>query len=147
MKTYARFFAAFSVSAVMLAGATVNPAMAQEKAKAGTQAATATLDAKAARSLISDRVWQIKKKNAAGHDYWSWKSDGSVCVRLSEKTGKCADTGRWKLDGERLCYELTWLGVTWGMKSACFRISDRGKGRYEGLQDNGFTLFEFTIST
>lgn len=32
-----------------------------------------------------------------------------------------------------------------GVKSACFRISDKGKGRYETLQDNGFTFFEFSL--
>jgi len=118
--------------------------MAQDKAK-DTKAAT--LDAKAAKSLTSDRVWQIKKPRGPGYDYWSWKSDGSVCVRLGEKTGKCADTGRWKLDGERLCYELTWWGETerGGLKSACFRISDQGKGHYGALQDNEMTLLEFSV--
>ncbi|MDH3282356.1 MAG: hypothetical protein OEQ18_14670 [Gammaproteobacteria bacterium] len=112
---------------------------------ASLQAAAATLDAKAARRLISDRMWQQKAPAGPGYIYWSWKSDGSVCLRTEDENGKCADTGRWKLDGDRLCYELTWWGASAGRKSACFRISDQGKGRYEALQDNGLTFFTFSV--
>ena len=41
-----------------------------------TQAAAENLDAKAARSLISGRTWQMKL--GSGYAFWSWKSDGSV---------------------------------------------------------------------
>lgn len=112
---------------------------------AALPASAATLDAKAARSLVSDRMWQQKTTSGPNFRYWSWKSDGSVCLRARGKTDECGDTGRWKLDAERLCYDLTWGGLTYGVKSACFRISDQGKGRYEALQDNGLTLFEFTL--
>ena len=105
----------------------------------------ATLDANAARNLVSDRVWQQKPSAGPNFRYWSWKSDGSVCIRTDDKADKCGDTGRWKLDAERLCFDLRWGGLNRGMKSACFRITDQGKGRYEALQDNGLTLFEFTI--
>lgn len=70
----------------------------------------ATLDAKAAKNLISDRIWQQKNPHGPGLKYWSWKSDGSVCLRTDDKTGKCADTGHWKLDGVRLCYDVAWAG-------------------------------------
>lgn len=63
----------------------------------------------------------------------------------SGKTGKSADTGIWKLDGDRLCYELTSYGKTMGRQSACFRIADRVKGLDEAVQDNGFTLFKFSL--
>jgi len=113
---------------------------------ASLPAAAATLDAKAARSLISDRMWQQKAPAGPGYNYWSWKSDGSVCLRTDGKNSKCADTGSWKLDGDRLCYKLTWWGASIGRKSACFRISDQGQGRYEALQDNGLTFFTFSLA-
>jgi len=131
MKTWSRLLISFLISFFALL--------------AGFQAAAATLDAKAARSLISDRMWQQKAGSGPGYNYWSWKSDGSVCLRTDAKSGKCADTGRWKLDAERLCYELTWWGASIGRKSACLRISDQGRGRYEALQDNGLTFFEFSV--
>jgi hypothetical protein len=107
--------------------------------------AAATLDAKAAQALAAEHTWQIKKPRGPGNDFWSWKADGSVCVRLGEKTGKCADTGKWRLDGERICYELTWWGAQNGLKSTCFRVDDQGKGRYAALEDNGLTMFEFSL--
>ena len=114
---------------------------------AGLPAAAATLDAKAAKSLISDRVWQQKYQSGPTFNYWSWKSDGSVCLQLRtyDKTAKCTDTGRWKLEAERLCYELTWFGASQGRKAACFRIANQGEGRYEAISDNGLTFFEFSV--
>ena len=112
---------------------------------AGLQAADATLDAKAAKSLISGHTWRQPQPHGNAILHWSWNSDGSVCLRTEGATGKCADTGRWKLDGGRLCYDLTWWGKSIGRDSACFRISDKGGKRYEALQDNGLTLFEFSV--
>jgi Protein of unknown function (DUF995) len=112
---------------------------------AGLPAAAATLDAKAAKSLISDRVWQQQRRTGSGFVYWSWKSDGSVCIRLEDKNSKCDDTGHWKLDGDRLCFEITWYLKSAGGNSACFRIVDKGKGRYEAISDNGLTFFEFSV--
>ena len=109
-------------------------------------AAAAVLDAQAAKSLTSDRTWQQKAPAGPGKVFWSWKADGSVCLRTDGKNSKCTDTGTWKLDGERLCYELTWWGESAGRKSSCFRISDQGKGRYEALQDNGLAFFEFSVA-
>jgi len=109
------------------------------------QAAEEILDAKAAGSLTSERTWQQPQAHGTGQIYWSWKSDGSVCLRTEGTTGKCADSGRWKLEGGRLCYDLTWWGKSVGRNSACFRISRKGEKRYEALQDNGLTLFEFSV--
>jgi len=105
----------------------------------------ATLDAKAARDLVSDRVWQQKPSSGPNDRYWSWKSDGSICIRTDDKADKCDDTGQWKLDAGRLCYDLRWGGLNIGTKSGCFRITEQGKRRYKALQDNGLTLFEFTV--
>ena len=112
---------------------------------AATPVFAATLDAKAARSLISDRVWQQQRRTGSGFVYWYWKSDSSVCIRLEDKNSKCDDTGHWKLDGDRLCFEITWYLKSAGGNSACFRISSQGEGRYEAISDNGLTFFEFTV--
>ena len=112
---------------------------------AGFQADAATIDAKAARTLISDRVWQQQRRTSSEYVYWSWKSDGSVCLRLEDKNSKCDDTGHWKLDGDRLCFEITWYLKSTGGNSACVRIVDKGKGRYEAVSDNGLTFFEFSV--
>lgn len=107
----------------------------------------ATLEGGAARRLLSDRLWllQVGSGESAVH-HWTWKSDGSICVRFKAETKKCDDTGRWKLDGGRVCYELTWWGQGMGIKSSCFRIADRGEGHYEALEDNGMTQFRFTLA-
>jgi hypothetical protein len=133
---------AIAVGALMLAGLIASPAMAQDKAK--DTRATA-LDAKAVKTLVANRVWQVTRPRGPGYDYWSWNSDGSVCLRLGEKSGKCADTGRWRLEGERFCYELTWWGESYGLKSSCFRISDQGRGRYGWLSDNELITYEFSV--
>jgi len=109
------------------------------------QAAPPALDAEAAKNLIADRMWQQQQAHGPGRVYWSWKSDGSVCLRTDEADTKCADSGRWTLENGRMCYELTWWGASMGRKSACFRIVDRGKNHFEALQDTGFTLFEFSV--
>jgi hypothetical protein len=111
----------------------------------GLLAAAEPLDAEAAKRLVSNRLWQQQQAHGPGKVYWSWKSDGSVCLRTEAPRGKCADTGRWKLEGERMCYELTWWGASVGRKAACFRIVAQGKGRFEALQDTGFSLFEFSV--
>jgi hypothetical protein len=110
------------------------------------QAGAATLDAKAARGLLSDHMMASDDIAGSGYYYWSWNSDGTVCMRLKDKNGSCADTGPWKLQGDRVCYEFTWWGKGSGFDSACFRIVDLGKGRYEALQDNGMTLLHFHMT-
>ena len=104
------------------------------------------LDAKAAKTLTSGRMWHSKSISGSGFFSWSWKSDGSVCLRDNEDAGKCLDTGTWKLENDRLCYELTWWGASSGFKSNCFRIEDKGKGRYGWLKDNGLSVIEFSVA-
>lgn len=108
------------------------------------QAGAATLDAKAEKSLTSNLKWQIKTPGGT-IAIWSWRSDGSVCARAEGKNSESADSGTWKIDGKRLCYELTWLGGTGGFKSNCFRVVDHGRGRYryEALSDNGLPFVSF----
>ena len=109
------------------------------------EVAAETLDADAARKLTSERTWRQKPPSGPGYNYWTWNADGSVCLRLEDRKSKCADSGRWKLEGGRLCYELTWWAKSYGMTAACFRVSSAGQGRFEALQDNGLPLFSFWL--
>jgi len=108
--------------------------------------AAETLDAGAAKALIVNRTWQQQQAHGPGKVYWTWKSDGSVCLRTDGPKGKCMDTGKWKLEDNRMCYELTWWGASVGRKAACFRIAGKDKNRYEAVQDTGFSLFEFSAA-
>jgi len=110
-----------------------------------SQIAAATLDGKAAGNLLSGRDMASKNVAGEGFYYWTWNADGSVCMRLQEKNGKCADTGTWKVERDRVCYAFTWWGKSSGFAANCFRISEDAKGHYEAIQDNGMRLFEFTV--
>ena len=103
------------------------------------------VDGNAAKAVASGNTWESKKVGIGGYAYWEWKADGSVCMRSEEKTGKCTDTGTWKMDGDRLCWQLEWYGGDLGFKSNCVRLSDKGKGRYLGIDDQGSTMFDFTV--
>lgn len=109
------------------------------------QAGADTLDAPAVKSLVSGHTWKLKMTSAI-LSYWTWKSDGSVCPRHAGMDSQCMDDGTWKLDGKRVCYELTYLGRTQGWKSSCLHIVDHGQGRYEALDESGMTFFEFSVA-
>ena len=102
------------------------------------------LDAKTLSGLVSGHTWQQENTVGGGYLYWVWNSDGSVCLR-EEKTGSCMDTGRWKLDGDSVCYELSWWGKSGGYNARCNRVAGKGGGRYEMVPVNGVTTFPFTI--
>lgn len=111
---------------------------------AASQAADATLDAKAVQTLASGRMWRAKFYFPSP-TYWSWKPDGTFCLRLENGTGDCADTGTWKLDGDRLCYRTTWWGQTTGLGAGCIRVVALGKDNYDAIQDNGMSIYKFSL--
>jgi len=129
------------VAAIFLALAVLPVAVAKE-------GAPKFMDAKAVRAVASGKTWQTKKVGgvATGYAWWSWQSDGSVCLRVDEPTGSCFDKGKWNLDGDRLCWQLEWHGSDLGLKSACVRVADQGKGRYLGIDEGGNTLFDFSVA-
>ena len=108
-------------------------------------ASAEALDAAAVGKLVSGSTWQQKGWSGPTYIYWTWNPDGSVCLR-DEKAGSCIDTGRWRLDGNSVCYELTWWGKSYGMSARCFRVAAKGDGRYDMLLVDGVTPIEFTIA-
>ena len=104
-----------------------------------------TLDAKRLSGLVSGHTWQSGSLVGPGHLYWEWKPDKSVCLR-QEATGSCMDTGRWKLDGDSLCYEFSWWGKSSGLNARCVRAVNKGDGRYEMIPVDGVTPIGFTIA-
>lgn len=103
-----------------------------------------TLDAKTLSGLVSGHTWQEVNSVGGGYLYWAWNPDGSVCLR-QEATGSCMDTGRWKLDGDSVCYELSWWGKSGGYNARCNRVASKGDGRYQMIPVDGVTTFDFTI--
>ena len=108
-------------------------------------ASAETLDAKTLSGLVSGHTWKSERLVGPGSLYWEWKPDESVCLR-QEATGSCMDTGRWRLDGDSLCYELSWWGKSSGLNARCVRAARKGDGRYEMIPVNGVTPIEFTIA-
>ncbi len=106
-----------------------------------TPVAAEPLDADSVKKVLVDRIWVQKKRAGPGENYWEWKADGSVCLRLFDKTGSCDDAGRWKLEADRICYEMGW----WYWKSGCVRISKLTAGWYEAVNDQKVRLFRFTV--
>ena len=130
------------VVAVALALVSIaSPVSAQQAVQAAR-----VLDAVAVKALVANRAWTSTSGSSGTVRYWAWKSDGSLCYRMMQKDGKCDDTGQWKLDRNRVCYELSWWGKSQGLNSKCFPVADLGKGRYAALEDNGVHFLEFTVS-
>jgi hypothetical protein len=94
--------------------------------------AEADLDAAQLKTLVSGRTWVIafygdlsdKLRTA----YWDFQPDGRVCARLANTApgSNCADTGKWRLEGDKLCWELGWFGKTDGFQAACGRARRQG---------------------
>jgi len=110
----------------------------------GSWAADTTLDAKTLQTLASGHTWRAKFYFPTP-TFWSWNPDGSFCLQVSGESGKCDDTGTWKLDGNRLCYETTWWGQTTGLGAGCIRVVALGKGSYDAIQDNGMSIYTFSL--
>jgi len=104
------------------------------------------VDADMVKALAVGHTWESKKLGGApGYAWWSWQSNGSVCLRLNENMGKCDDSGKWRVEGNRLCWQLDWFGATFGLQSTCVRIVVQGKDRYLGIDEKGSTLFDFIV--
>ena len=90
------------------------------------------LDAGQLKTLVTGRTWAIafygdltdKTRTA----YWNFQPDGRVCARLANNPpgSSCADSGKWRLEGDKLCWELGWFGKTDGFQAACGRARRNG---------------------
>lgn len=93
--------------------------------------------------LVSGRTWAIAwggdVTNPLTLTHWDFKADGSVCARYvgAKAKDKCADDGKWRLQGEVLCWELQRIGETYGYKSVCVRVRKVDEKRYEAVAQDG----------
>ncbi len=118
----------------------------------GAKAGTDALDANSIRQLANDKTWAMKWAACMGgscETFWDWHKDGSICARVidAKKIDKCADDGLWRLDGDNLCWELTWLGAGSGYKSMCVTVEAIDGGKYSTTRVGGFgsTFFTFGV--
>lgn len=81
----------------------------------GNSAYAEALSEKESRALLNGTTWKMGRDGnftvSNWVTYWDWKADGSVCGRIqgAEKDHPCADVAQWRLEGNRLCWQYTWL--------------------------------------
>ena len=112
-----------------------------------TPLAAETLNADGVKKVLVGKIWAEKPLPTFAETYWAWKADGSVCLRLFEKSGSCDYVGRWKLEADRVCYILERRAGQSGTKSKCIRIAEpkAGEYEYEALDDNNVPVFKFMV--
>jgi hypothetical protein len=116
---------------------------------ATAQTLTSDLTAEQLTTLVSGKTWAISFggeltiTDPARTAYWDFKADGSVCGRLhgSKAKTKCADTGKWKLQGDLLCWDFTWMGESHDYKSLCAHARKAEGKTYLLIEQNG----KFTV--
>jgi hypothetical protein len=94
--------------------------------------ATGMLKAGNIKELTSDKTWEITL-SIGQVQIWDWKRDGSLCARLDgrPREEKCSDNGRWRLEGDTLCWQLEWMGKSYGYNNACVTIKQFENKPYE----------------
>ena len=105
-----------------------------------TQAAAETLDSAALEKLALQGTWVAEPPESGN---WSWNKDKTVCLRIWDTEGNCADIGTWVINNNVICYELTWWGKSNGNRKACFTTQALGGGRYETLYHGGAIVSSF----
>ena len=99
--------------------------------------------------LVKGRKWLVAVggdlSNAGTSAYWDFHADGSMCVRFAgaKPNERCADEGRWNLDGQTLCWNLKYVGEQYGYKSACVKVQKVGPQEYQMHNVKGFRQFPF----
>jgi len=97
------------------------------------------LDGTAIQKLALQGMWIAE--NDWGN--WSWKEDKTVCLRLNKRSGNCADTGTWEINGDVMCYKLTWWGKSYDVTNNCYTIQALKGGQYEALYHGGAMVSTF----
>jgi hypothetical protein len=110
--------------------------------------ASPELGADAVLKLVSGRTWLTEKiLDSRNTGVMAWKKDGTVCLHIGgDASGKCHDTGTWKMSGTRVCYQMTWWGKSQGILSECLGVADLGNGRYQARIPSGSRVWEFTLA-
>ena len=101
-----------------------------------------------AGSLTSDQLhtlfhgssWAVEFGGASNFmPVWDFNADGTLCGRLrGAKAGtKCADIGKWRLQGDLICWDFTWLGEIDNYKSICARAHKQDKRTYMLIDQSG----------
>ena len=106
---------------------------------ANSPAEAQALKGTAIQKLALQGTWAAEKD----WGYWSWGADNTVCLRLHNQTGDCADTGTWTINGDVMCYELTWCGESYDVRTNCFTVHVLGDDRYEALYHGGAMVSTF----
>ena len=107
-----------------------------------------TLNADGVKKVVVGKIWSEKGLGGLfSSSFWEWKANGSLCLRLFEKTGTCDYKGHWNFEADRVCYILERRAGQSGTKSKCVRIAQPKAGLYEyqALGDNNVFVFEFTV--
>jgi hypothetical protein len=107
---------------------------------ANSPAEAQELDSAAIQNLALQGTWAAENPEWGN---WSWNKDETVCLRVGDTEGKCADTGTWVINDNVICYELTWWGGTVGERKTCFTAQALGDGRYETLFHGGAMVSTF----
>ena len=99
------------------------------------------LSADDVKALVTDKVWNI---TIGGGDpnvtaFWDFKADGSLCGRLRGGTAgsKCADDGKWKIQGDALCWDFSWIGDQYGYKSTCRKVRKLDTASFQLIDPTG----------
>ncbi len=112
---------------------------------ASSPAEAQALDSTAIRKLALQGTWAAEHPEFGN---WSWNKDQTVCLRIGDAEGNCADTGTWAISDNVICYELTWWGESTGNRKDCFTVQALGDGRYETLYHGGAmvtTIYHFKV--
>ena len=112
---------------------------------ANSPAEAQELDSAAIQNLALHGTWAAEHPEWGN---WSWNKDETVCLRVGDTEGKCADTGTWNINDNVICYELTWWGKASGVRKNCFTVLAYGDGRFETLYHGGAmvsTMFFFKV--
>ena len=112
---------------------------------ATAQTSAGDLTAEQLRTLVSGKTWALAfggeqtVTDPGRTAYWDFKADGSVCGRLhGSKAGtKCADNGKWKLQGDTLCWDFQWMGESHEYKSLCVHARKAEGKNYQMIDQNG----------
>ena len=105
--------------------------------------------------LVANRTWHINWSACMGGadgcwTYWDFSDNGTLCARaIDAKRGdKCADEGKWRIEENALCWQLSWMGGGEGYKSTCILIKETDIGAFETTRARGLglSLFDFTLA-